>query len=182
VLSTYTNVEIKNYWRILVPIWLETTITILIALTMLFGLFGLVVPIFPGNVIMWIAALIYGLVFGFDTLGGVMFSIITMLMLIAAAADNFLMGAKAREKGADWGSIILALIAGVIGTIVLPPIGGLIAAPLVLYLMELQRLGDAQEARALVKALLTGWGLAFIVRFGLGVIMLALWGIWVFFG
>jgi len=165
-----------------VPIWLETTIIILTILTMLIGLFGLIIPIFPGNVVMWLAALVYGLIFGFGRLGGVMFAFITVLMLIAAAADNFLMGAKAREKGADWGSIILALLAGVIGTIVLPPIGGLIAAPLVLYLMELNRLGDADEAKALVKALLTGWGLAFIVRFGLGVIMLALWGIWAFFG
>lgn len=164
------------------PIWLETTIVILTVLTMLVGLLGLIIPIFPGNVVMWLAALVYGLIFGFGKLGGVMFAIITVLMLIAAAADNFLMGAKAREKGASWGSIILALLAGVIGTIVLPPIGGLIAAPLVLYLMELNRLGDADEAKALVKALLTGWGLAFIVRFGLGVIMLALWGIWAFFG
>ena len=164
------------------PIWLETTIIILTILTMLIGLFGLIIPIFPGNVVMWLAALVYGLIFGFGRLGGVMFAFITVLMLIAAAADNFLMGAKAREKGASWGSIILALLAGVIGTIVLPPIGGLIAAPLVLYLMELNRLGDADEAKALVKALLTGWGLAFIVRFGLGVIMLALWGIWAFFG
>ena len=163
------------------PIWLETTIIILTILTMLIGLFGLIIPIFPGNVVMWLAALVYGLVFGFGALGGIIFAIITVLMLIAAAADNFLMGAKAREKGADWGSIILALLAGVVGTIVLPPIGGLIAAPLVLYLMELNRLGDADEAKALVKALLTGWGLAFIVRFGLGVIMLALWGIWAFF-
>ena len=147
---------------------------------MLFGLFGLVIPIFPGNVVMWLAALVYGLVFGFGMLGGVMFAIITVLMLIAVAADNFLMGAKAREKGADWGSIILALLAGVIGTIVLPPIGGLIAAPLVLYLMENQRLGDSDEAKVVVKALLTGWGLAFVVRFGLGVVMFSLWGIWAF--
>jgi uncharacterized protein YqgC (DUF456 family) len=163
-----------------VPIWLETTINILTFLTMLFGLFGLVIPIFPGNVIMWLAALVYGLIFGFGKLGGVMFAFITVLMLIAAAADNFLMGAKAREKGADWGSIILALLAGVIGTIVLPPIGGLIAAPLVLFLMEQNRLGDSEEAKAVTKALLIGWGLAFIVRFGLGVIMFSLWGIWAF--
>lgn len=163
------------------PIWLETTIHILTILTMLFGLFGLIIPIFPGNVVMWLATLVYGLVFGFGRLGGVMFAIITLLMLVAALADNFLMGAKAREKGADWGSIILALVAGIIGTIILPPIGGLIAAPLVLYLMELRRLGDSNEAKAVVKALLTGWGLAFIVRFGLGVVMFALWGIWAYF-
>lgn len=164
------------------PIWLETTIIILIVLTMLFGLLGLIIPIFPGNVVMWLAALVYGLVFGFGRLGGIIFAIITLLMLIAVTADNVLMGAKAREKGAAWGSIILALIAGIIGTLLLPPIGGLIAAPLVLYAMELQRLDDPEEAKTVVKALLTGWGLAFLVRFGLGVVMFGLWGIWAYFG
>jgi uncharacterized protein YqgC (DUF456 family) len=164
-----------------VPVWLETTIHVLTFLTMLFGLFGLIIPIFPGNVVMWLAALVYGLVFGFGKLGGIMFAIITVLMLIAAAADNVLMGAKAREKGADWGSIILALVAGVIGTIILPPIGGLIAAPLVLYLAELQRRRDADEAKKVVIALLTGWGMAFVVRFGLGLVMFVLWGIWAYF-
>ena len=163
------------------PAWLETTIHILTFLTMLFGLFGLIIPVFPGNVVMWLAALVYGLVFGFGGLGGIMFAIITVLMLIAAAADNVLMGAKAREKGADWGSIILALVAGIVGTLLLPPIGGLIAAPLVLYLAELQRRRDAEEAKKVVIALLTGWGMAFAVRFGLGVVMFALWGIWAYF-
>ena len=163
------------------PIWLETTIIVLTVLTMLFGLLGLIIPIFPGNVVMWLAALVYGLVFGFGKLGGIIFAIITLLMLVAVTADNVLMGAKAREKGADWGSIILALIAGVVGTMLFPPIGGLIAAPVVLFLAELQRRRNADEAKAVVLALLTGWGLAFVVRFGLGVVMLGLWGIWAYF-
>ena len=162
------------------PIWLETTIIVLTVLTMIVGLFGLIIPIFPGNVVMWLAALVYGLIFGFGRLGAIIFAIITLLMLVAVVADNILMGAKAREKGADWGSIILALIAGVIGTMVFPPIGGLIAAPLALYLAELQRRRDAQEAMNVVKALLTGWGLAFIVRFGIGVVMFGLWGLWAY--
>jgi uncharacterized protein len=162
------------------PPWLETTIHILTFLTMLVGLFGLIIPIFPGNVVMWLAALVYGLVFGFGRLGGIIFAIITLLMFAAVLADNILMGAKAREKGAGWSSIIMALIAGIIGTIVLPPIGGIIAAPLVLYLMEMQRLKDSEEAIMVVKALLIGWGMAFVVRFGIGVVMFALWGIWAY--
>ena len=163
------------------PAWLETTIHILTFLTMLVGLFGLIIPIFPGNVVMWLAALVYGLIFGFGRLGGIMFAVITLLMLVAVSVDNVLMGAKAREEGADWGSIVLALIAGVLGTMLLPPIGGLIAAPVVLYLAEFQRRRDAEEAKNVVKALLTGWGLAFLVRFGLGVVMFTLWGIWAYF-
>jgi len=165
-----------------VPGWLETTITILIFLTLLFGLFGLVIPVFPGNVVIWMATLVYGLVFGFGKLGAIMFGIITLLMLGAVLADNLLMGAKAREKGASWGSIVLALVSGIIGTLIFPPIGGLIAAPLVLYLMEFQRLKNEEKARQVVKALMVGWGLAFIVRFGLGVVMIGLWSIWAFFG
>jgi hypothetical protein len=162
------------------PLWLETTLHIFTFLTMLVGLFGLIIPIFPGNVVMWLVALVYGLVFGFGQLGGTLFAIITVLMLVAVLADNFLMGAKAREKGAAWGSIVLALVAGVIGTIVVPPIGGIIAAPLVLYLLEMQRLGNSEEAKEVVKALLIGWGLAFVVRFGIGIVMFSLWGIWAY--
>ncbi|MCJ7703223.1 MAG: DUF456 domain-containing protein [Anaerolineales bacterium] len=162
------------------PLWLITTLNILTTLIMLFGLFGLIIPIFPGNVVMWVAALIYGLIFGFGRVGGILFAIITLLMVAAVLADNILMGAKAREEGAAWGSIIMALAAGVVGTFVFPPIGGILAAPLVLFLMEFNRLGDSSEATKVVKALLTGWGLAFVVRFGLGVVMISLWGIWAY--
>lgn len=162
------------------PNWLMIAINILTALTMLFGLLGLIIPIFPGNVVMWVAALIYGLIFGFGRVGGIMFAIISLLMLAATLADNVLMGTKAREKGAAWLSILLALAAGVVFTFIFPPIGGIIAAPLVLFLMEYQRLKDSTEATKVVKALLTGWGLAFVVRFGLGIVMIILWGIWAY--
>ncbi len=162
------------------PAWIETTLNILTILTMFIGLFGLVIPIFPGNVVMWVAALLYGIVFGFGRVGAILFVIITLLTIAAVLADNVLMGAKAREKGAAWSSILGALAAGVIFTFVFPPVGGLLAAPLALYLLEFQRLKDSSEATKVVKALLTGWGLAFVVRFGIGVIMIALWGLWAY--
>jgi uncharacterized protein YqgC (DUF456 family) len=149
---------------------------------MIVGLFGLVIPIFPGNVVIWVAALVYGLAFGFETLGWIIFAVLTVLMVIAALVDNFLMGAKALEEGATWGSIIAALIAGVVGTFVFPPIGGVIAAPLTLFLMEFWRLGDSEKATKVVKALAFGWGMAFAIRFAIGLLMIGLWGIWAYFG
>src|SRR3990172_7284539 len=123
---------------------------------MLVGLFGLVIPVFPGGVVIWLAALLYGLVSGFGTLGGWIFAIITLLMLVSAAADNVLMGARAHKEGASWRAIILALLAGLVGTIMFPPIGGLIAAPLALYLTEYIRLGDNDKAMAITRGLLIG--------------------------
>jgi uncharacterized protein YqgC (DUF456 family) len=160
------------------PHWLEVVTHVLITLTMLVGLFGLVIPIFPGNVVMWVAALIYGLVFGFGTKGVIIFILLTMLMVIAALADNVLMGAKARDKGASWLSIILALGAGVLFTLIFPPLGGIIAAPLVLFVSEYLRLKDHGKALEVMRALLAGWGWSFVVRFGIGIVMMILWLIW----
>jgi uncharacterized protein YqgC (DUF456 family) len=168
--------------EVVLPAWLESIIFGMTILIMLVGLFGLVIPIFPGNVVIWVAALIFGLLTGFGTLGVWMFVLLTVLMLAAVLADNVLMGAKARAGGAAWSSIILALLAGVVGTFVFPPIGGLIAAPLVLFLMEFSRLRDSARATRVVRELLFGWGLAFVVRFGIGLVMIGLWAIWVYFG
>lgn len=162
--------------------WLASTLKILIFLTMLVGQLGLVIPIFPGNVVIWAAALVYGILFGFGLLGWIAFALITVLMLIAVTVDNVLMGAKARQQGAAWLSIILALVAGVVVTFIFPPLGGLIAAPLVLFLMEFQRLKDSKKAGQVVRALLVGLGLSFVARFLLGLVMLGLWAIWYFLG
>ena len=162
--------------------WLASTLKILIFLTMLVGQLGLVIPIFPGNVVIWAAALIYGILFGFGLLGWIVFALLTVLMLIAVTVDNVLMGAKARQEGAAWRSILLALFAGLVFTFVFPPVGGLIAAPLVLFLMEFHRLGDSKKASQVVRGLLTGLGLSFLARFLLGLVMLALWAVWYVLG
>ena len=150
-----------------------------ILLVMLAGLFGLIIPIFPGGVVIWVAALIYGIMFGFGTAGWIIFVLLTLLMIAVGLADNVLMGAKALEKGASWYGIVIGLIAGLVGTFLLPPIGGLIGAPLALLLVEYFRHSNFQEAWEVTKGLLIGWGWSFVVRFGLGVVMIVLWGIWV---
>lgn len=160
------------------PEWLEVVAKVLISATMLVGLFGLVIPIFPGNVVMWVTALIYGLIFGFGTKGILIFVVITILTIAAVLGDNVLMGAKARQKGASWVSIFMALGAGVLFTLIFPPFGGFIAAPLVLFASEYLRLKDREKAIEVMRGLLTGWGWAFVLRFSIGVAVLVLWVIW----
>jgi uncharacterized protein YqgC (DUF456 family) len=164
------------------PAWLHVSIFALTQVIMLVGLFGLIVPVFPGTVVIWLAALGYGVVTGFHTLGIVLFVIITILMLVGTLVDNLFMGAGARKGGASWTTIIVALLAGVLGTLLFPPIGGLIAAPLAILLLEYTRTGDMQQAWQALRGLATGLGLSFVVRFGIGVVMMILWWIWVWQG
>ncbi len=161
------------------PAWLETSIFWITQLLMLVGLLGLIVPLFPGLVVMWLAALGYGVVSGFTPLGVILFVVITLLMLAGSLVDNVLMGAGARKGGASWGTILVALAAGVAGTLLFPPLGGILAAPLAILLLEYVRQGDLRQAWRALGGLATGWGLSFLVRLGMGVLMMILWWVWV---
>lgn len=166
----------------MIPAWLETSLFWIIQVVMLVGLFGLIVPIFPGLVVIWLGALGYGVAYGFSTLGWIIFAVITAIMLTGTVVDNILMGAGARKGGAAWSSIIIALIAGLIGTLLFPPLGGLVAAPLAVFALEYFRHRDRDAAWSAVRGLALGWGLTFIVRFGMGIVMMGLWWIWVWKG
>jgi uncharacterized protein YqgC (DUF456 family) len=147
-------------------------------LVMLMGLALLIIPIFPGITVIWLAALLYGIVTGFDTLGIVMFVLITLGMIAGISADNVLMGAGARRGGASWLTIGVALVAGIVGTILFPPIGGFIAIPIAIFLLELARIREWRGAWRATRGLALGWGLSFLVRFGIGLVMIAAWLVW----
>ena len=161
------------------PEWLGTSTTVATLLVMLVGLFGLVIPIFPGGVVIWLAALGWGLLNGFSTAGTVIFIFITILMIAGALADNLFMGAGAVREGASGWSIAAALTMGLVGTVVAPPLGGLIAAPLALYSVEYLRRRDWNQALRVTRGMMLGCGWAFVVRFTLGILKIGLWALWV---
>lgn len=158
----------------------QTFFYTLTLLVMLFSLVGLILPIYPGLVVIWLAALIYGLLFRlFDGTGIVIFSLMTLLMLLGGVIDNIIIVARARQGGAAWLSLILAVLAAVLLSLVFTPLVGIVAAPAVLFLSEYLRLKqDAAQAWQRVKEMIVGWGLAQGVRLLVGLIMIGLWVFW----
>lgn len=146
------------------PDWANALSFWLTLLIMLGGLALLIVPIFPGITVIWLAAVIYGFVAGFDTLGIIMIVFITLGMIAGISADNVLMGAGALKGGASWLTIIVALVAGIAGTIIFPPIGGFIAIPIAIFLLELLRNREWRSAWRATRGMALGWGLSFLVR------------------
>jgi uncharacterized protein YqgC (DUF456 family) len=131
---------------------------------------------------MWLAVLGYAIVTGWGTVGVILFVIITLLTIAGMLVDNVLMGLGARQGGASWLTIGIAMVAGVVGTVVFPPIGGFIAAPAAVLLLEYARLRDWQKVWAALRGLATGWGASFFVRFIIGLFMMGLWWLWVWLG
>src|SRR5512146_2842038 len=123
---------------------------------MLFGLFGLVIPVLPGLVIIWVPTLVYGVITGFNWASGILFALITLLMLLGSVVDNLIMGQRARQQGASWLAIAVSLIAGVAGSILFPPFGGLVTALLGLFAVEIIRLRDLRQAFSSTKSMAVG--------------------------
>jgi uncharacterized protein YqgC (DUF456 family) len=158
--------------------WLEIVVKLFMLFGMLIGLFGLVIPIFPGITVIWALALLYGIIFGFGGGGTWLFVLITILTVIGWVVDNIMMGGKARLSGARWSSIAIAFVAGFVGSIFLTPIGGIAAALLGLYLAEYSYRKDRAEAWRITKEMALGWGWSFVARFSIGLLTIGLWAIW----
>ena len=149
---------------------------------MLVGLFGLVIPIFPGIIVIWLAALVYAVT---EAMAGnmsiwawVLFALITVLMIIGNVVDDIIMTQKLRESGTPWISIAIGFIAGVISSFFLTPFAALLITPLALYLAEYYRLRNGREAIRSAKGWLIGFGWSFAAMFAIGLVMILLWVLW----
>jgi uncharacterized protein YqgC (DUF456 family) len=149
-----------------------------LAVVMALGLFGLLFYIIPGLTIIWLAVLAYGIVHGFTIGSGILFGIITLLMIGGNLSDNLLMGAQARKSGASWVAILAALAAGIAGTFLLPPFGGLLFAAVAILVVEWIRKKDFKAGLKSTGGILKGCGLSVVIRFMIGVVMIGLWVLW----
>jgi len=168
------------------PEWLQLASQVVLETLTLFALFvglaGLIVPVFPGLTIMWLATLVYALIQNAaDKMTGwdwFLFVVITLLMLGGNVVDNIIIARKMRGQFIPWSSILLAFAAGIIASIFFTPLTGLAAAPLGLFLAELNRLKDRDKAIQSTKAYMIGWGWAFGARFIIGITMIGSWMLW----
>ena len=163
-------------------LFLQVVLETLTLFALIVGLLGLVVPVFPGLVVMWLAMLVYALL---QSSAGNMtgwkwflFGVITFLMITGSIADNIIIARKMRDKYVPWSSILFAFGVSLVVSLFFTPLIGLVAAPAGLYLAENRRLKNNEAAVDSTKAYMIGWGWAFAVRFLIGLAMIALWMLW----
>ena len=163
-------------------LFLQVVLETLTLLALNVGLLGLVVPVFPGLVVMWLGTLGYAII---QNAAGnmtgwkwVLFGVITVLMVTGSIADNLIIARKMRDKYVPWSSILWAFLAGIVASIFFTPIIGLVAAPVGLFLAESSRLKNRDAAVESTKAYMIGWGWAFGARFLIGLAMIGFWMLW----
>jgi uncharacterized protein YqgC (DUF456 family) len=149
------------------------------AITLLAMGVGLVALVFlPGLVIIWAAALGYGLAAGFGNLGWIMFGLITVLMLVGLVIGEVIAARRTHRTGVPWWVIFLTLLAALGGNFAFPVVGGILSALIALFLLEWLRRRDPRAAFLAMRGLLVGWGWGFVIRFIMGLVMIGLWSVW----
>jgi uncharacterized protein len=162
--------------------WSEVILQTLTLSVLIVGLLGLLIPVFPALVVMWLATLIYALI---ENAAGrmawidwLLFALITALMLFGSVIDNIIIARKMRGQSIPWGSIAMAFLAGIIASVFLTPLIGMVASPLSLFGVEYLRLHDRKLAFTSAKTYMIAWGWSFAAVFGVGILMIILWLLW----
>ncbi|MCZ2126627.1 MAG: DUF456 family protein [Anaerolineales bacterium] len=170
----------SSFWELLA----KSVIQALTFVVLIVGWIGLLVPVFPGLTVMWLAALGYALIQSalgqMAWLGWTLFAFITLLMLVGNIADNIIIAKHVRDKNVPWSSILWAFAAGVVFSVAFTPVIGIVSSPVALFAAEWQRLKDRFQALDNTQAWMTGWGWSIAARMGVGAAMIILWGIWAF--
>lgn len=151
--------------------------SITIGLTVTFivlGLIGIIVPLIPGTLLIWLAILVYAGVTGFTTVTPLSFAILTLIALVTGTADFWLPLLGAKTGGASLRTILLGVVGAIIGSFVAPLLGTVVGYALGILLGEYVQRNDWNAA---VKASLggvAGWGIATAVQLGGGLLMLVI--------
>lgn len=156
----------------------HTTLAILVAVAMAVGVVGTVVPVVPGLALVWAAALVYGIVDGFGTVGIVAMVVITAIGAAGVAAGFAIPKRAAGASGAASSSVWLGALLAVVGFFVVPIVGVPLGGALGIFAGEWRRTSDAAVAWRATRATLTGFGLAALAQLGAGLAMAGTWLVW----
>ena len=159
---------------------IDVVVAVLVGLVMLVGLLGTIIPFLPDVVLIWIGALLYGMVVGWGQNGGWLFGVISVLGLIGLISDAWVSGAGARQGGASVLTTLGGLVIGLVGLFAAGPLGFLGGILLGTFVLEYARHQDPEQALRATFGMGLGYGASFIVKFLLGLGMIGAWVAWLF--
>lgn len=146
----------------------------------LLGVIGVLVPIVPGTLLIWLTIVVYAIVErinGFAAVDWVTFTAITLIALVTGLAEFWLPLLGAKVRGSSRRAILFGVVGGIIGTIALPLLGTIVGYALGVLLGEYHKLRDWDRAlRASLNAV-ASWGVATAMQLG-GALLILFIFIW----
>ncbi|MCJ7796622.1 MAG: DUF456 domain-containing protein [Thermoleophilia bacterium] len=148
---------------------------VLIAVAMLVGLVGTVLPVLPGLVLIMGAALVWAVWGDAGVLGWGVALVIVGLGAVGIAATYIVPARRASAAGAPGWVLVVGAAGVVAGFFLIPVVGALVGGPIAILAAELVRLRDLGEAWRSTGEALKGVGIGIGIQLGAGVAMVGLW-------
>lgn len=143
-------------------------------IAMLIGLVGILLPMVPGTILIFAAALLYAWLDNFQAVGWPTLIVLGVLTVLATTGDIWATSLGAKAGGASGWSMLAGLVGGVVGMIVLSLPGAIIGSILGVLLVEVARVGDWHRALKAGGGWLIGWLFSVVLQVVVGLVMIAI--------
>ncbi|GAA1325292.1 DUF456 domain-containing protein [Pseudonocardia xinjiangensis] len=148
--------------------------TLVAALLIVVGIVGILLPVLPGLVLV-LAGIAVWAVPRADALGWTVLGIATAIVVLGSVAKYLLPGRRLRDSGVPGRTIAAGAVLGVVGFFVIPVVGLLLGFVLGVYLAELARLRDNQQAWPSTRQALSAVGWSVVIELATGLLATAVW-------
>lgn len=148
-------------------------VELLVALVILVGLVGIVVPILPGSILV-VAAVLGWAVHSGAGAAWVVFAVATTIVVLGQVVKYVVPGRGLRSTGVPGRSIVIGGLLGIVGFFVVPVVGLVLGFVLGVYLAEMQRVGRESAWPSTVAAV-RAVGLSILVELVAGMLAAATW-------
>jgi len=148
---------------------------IIVALLMLLGLAGTIIPYFPGILLVLGGAGLWALLGDVGLTGWVTLGILVAIGVTGMVLSTLLSVRMAAGGDAPRWILGVGLLGVVVGFFVIPVVGALIGGPIAILLAEFYRVRDLDRAWTLTVRVLKGVGVGILVEFVTAVILIAIW-------
>jgi uncharacterized protein YqgC (DUF456 family) len=148
---------------------------LLVALVMLVGVVGIVVPVLPGLALVWVAGLVWVWLDGAGPVRITVGVLLTVLLVVGTAAKYALPARSATGAGAPRSTLLLGALGAVLGFFLIPVVGVVVGGVGAVFLAELARLPDVRAAWRSTWAVLRAVGIGMLVELATAVLMVGTW-------
>lgn len=149
-----------------------TIVELFVALAIVVGLIGILVPVLPGTILIMGAILVWAI----DTTGATAWAVFAVATIVLAVGTlvKYLVPGRQLKATVPTSTLLVGGVLAVVGFFVIPVVGVFVGFPLGVYAAERQRVG-AEQAWPSTKAALRALGVSILIELAAGAVATAVW-------
>ncbi|MGH9119546.1 MAG: DUF456 domain-containing protein [Acidimicrobiales bacterium] len=147
---------------------------VMVAVMIVVGLIGIVVPVFPALLLVWAAVVVWALAERTGPAWAVLAGA-TVVFLVSQVVKYLIPGRRLQEAGVPTLSMLAGVIVGIVGFFVVPVVGVFLGFVVGIYAAELLRLRDHRAAWPSTVHALKAAGISVLIELVAGLLIASGW-------